>query len=258
VPAARDIARSLLARAGYDLVPLPSARDLGRTHPDIEPAFAALYGRCAPFTMTSVERMYALWQAVGHVHGHAVPGDVVECGVWRGGSSMLAALALLEKGDSGRTLWLFDTFEGMSEPTEHDVDPNGARMLDEWDRHRGQTGDPVFAFGALEEVRGNIAETGYPAERVRYVQGKVEDTIPGEAPERIALLRLDTDWYESTRHELDHLYERLAPGGVLIIDDYGHWAGARQAVDEFFAGRDDAPLLSRIDYTGRIGVKPSR
>ena len=85
----------------------------------------------------------------------------------------------------------------------------------------------------------------------------MEETIPGRAPERIALLRLDTDWYESTRHELEHLWERLEPGGVLIIDDYGHWAGAREAVDEFFAKRSDAPLLTRVDYTGRIGVKAS-
>ncbi len=145
----------------------------------------------------------------------------------------------------------------MTDPTDHDVDPSGARMVDEWDRHRGKANDPVFAFGALEEVQRNVATTGYPGDRVRYVQGKVEDTIPGQAPERIALLRLDTDWDESTRHELEQLYERLTPGGVLIVDDYGHWAGARQAVDEFFAGRNDAPLLSHIDYTGRISVKPA-
>jgi hypothetical protein len=90
---------------------------------------------------------------------------------------------------------------------------------------------------------------------VRFVKGKVEDTIPGTLPGAIALLRLDTDWYESTRHELEHLWELLLPGGVLIVDDYGHWAGARDAVDEFFAGRPDAPLLSRIDYTGRMGVR---
>jgi hypothetical protein len=252
VPVLGDIVRGALARAGFAIQRTPDARRLGRTHPDLEPAFAAAYARCAPYTMTSVERMYALWQAVGHVERHAVAGDVVECGVWRGGSSMLAALAL---ADRSRALWLYDTFAGMSEPTEHDVAPDGARMVDEWDRHRGRADDPVFAFGALDEVRANMAATGYPPERVRFVAGKVEDTIPAQAPERIALLRLDTDWYASTRHELEHLWDRLSPGGVLIVDDYGHWAGAREAVDEFFAGRSDAPLLARVDYTGRIGVK---
>jgi hypothetical protein len=256
VPTPRDIVGGVLRRAGYGLQRLPDAAHLDRTHPDLEPAFASLYGRCAPYTMTSVERMYALWQAIGYVHGHAIDGDVVECGVWRGGSSMLAALALREAGGEERTLWLYDTFEGMSEPTEHDVDLTGARMVDEWEAHRGNTDDLIFAYGGLDEVKHNMAATGYPSDRVRFVQGKVEDTIPGASPERIALLRLDTDWYESTRHELEQFYERLSPGGVLIVDDYGHWAGAREAVDEFFAGREDAPLLSRIDYTGRIGVKP--
>lgn len=246
----------LLRRAGYAIQTLPNAQQLHRTHPDLEPAFASVYARCAPFTMTSVERMYALWQAVRHVQARGIAGDVVECGVWRGGSSMLAALALLDEGERSRTLWLYDTFEGMSEPTEHDVDITGARMVDEWETYRGQEDSLMFAYGALDEVKRNMGSTAYPAEQLRFVQGKVEETIPAEAPGQVALLRLDTDWYESTRHELEHLYPRLAPGGVLIIDDYGHWAGAREAVDEFFAGRDDAPLLSRIDYTGRIGTKP--
>ena len=243
-------------RLGYEVRPRPDATTLPTTHPDVEDEFRAIVARCQPHTMTSVERMYALWQAVRHVERHGIAGDVVECGVWRGGSSMLAALTLLASGAPHRTLWLYDTFGGMSEPTEKDVDAlSGAQMATEWTEHEGQVDDPVFAFSDLDTVRRNMAATGYPADRVEFVQGKVEDTIPGRAPERIGLLRLDTDWYESTRHELEHLWDRLEPGGVLIIDDYGHWAGAREAVDEFFAGRADAPLLSRIDYTGRIGVK---
>jgi O-methyltransferase len=246
----------LLGRAGYELRPAVDPARLTATHPDLEPEFAGLLARCAPHSMTSVERLYALWQAARHVVDREVPGDVVECGVWRGGSSMMAAGALLDRGSRGRTLWLYDTFEGMSEPTERDVDVlTGRRMDAEWQRHSGAQDDPVFAYGSLETVRANMAATTYPAELLRYVVGKVEDTIPAEVPERIALLRLDTDWYESTRHELEHLWELLQPGGVLIVDDYGHWSGAKEAVDEFFAGRADAPLLSRIDYTGRIGVK---
>ena len=102
-----------------------------------------------------------------------------------------------------------------------------------------------------------MISTGYPRDRFRLVKGKVEDTIPQHAPERIALLRLDTDWYESTRHELAHLYVRLVPNGVLIIDDYGHWQGARRAVDEFFATCTPKPLLQRLDYTGRLAIKPA-
>ena len=121
-------------------------------------------------------------------------------------------------------------------------------------RRRPQTGRVCAPCATLDEVAApTCAATGYPAERLHFVEGKVEDTIPEQAPERIALLRLDTDWYESTRHELEHLYPRLSPGGVLIIDDYGHWEGARQAVDEYFKGE---VYLHRIDYTGRLAIKP--
>jgi hypothetical protein len=236
---------------------VPGEHPLRETHPDVEEDFAHAYLACTQYTMTSVERMYALWQAVQHVCARGVPGDVVECGVWRGGSSMLAAIALRLLGADDRTLWLYDTFEGMPEPSEHDVDLEGRRMVEEWDTIRGRHHDVIFAYATLRDVQTNVGATGYPEDRLRYVQGKVEETIPAEAPETIALLRLDTDWYESTRHELEHLWPRLQPNGVLIVDDYGHWAGARQAVDEFFAGRADAPLLHRIDYTGRIAVKPT-
>ncbi|MCW2967337.1 MAG: macrocin O-methyltransferase, partial [Solirubrobacteraceae bacterium] len=105
------------------------------------------------------------------------------------------------------------------------------------------------------DVRNTVLGTGYPPERIHFVRGPVEETLPEHAPERLALLRLDTDWYESTRAEMEHLYPRLSDGGVLIIDDYGHWDGARRAVEEHFAANGDAPLLHRIDYTGRIGIK---
>jgi hypothetical protein len=248
--------RAVESRTGYLLVRPPSLAEPERSHPDLaEPAFTALCRRCAPYTMTSIERMYGLYQALDHVQRAGIDGDVVECGVWRGGSSMLAALRLLELADTERTLWLYDTFEGMPDPGEHDADATGAAL--EWERHRGQTDDPVFAFASLDDVKANLATTGFPAERLRYVQGKVEETIPAMLPERIALLRLDTDWYDSTRHELEHLYPLLAPGGILIIDDYGHWQGARKAVDEWHATVSPAPLLTRIDYTGRMAVKPA-
>jgi hypothetical protein len=86
------------------------------------------------------------------------------------------------------------------------------------------------------------------------IAGKVEETLPEHAPESIALLRLDTDWYESTRHELEHLFPRVVAGGVLLLDDYGHWKGSRKAVDEYFAAQGITMLLNRVDYTGRLGI----
>jgi O-methyltransferase len=254
----RRTANALLQRSGYEIRPRADRPgQAARLHPDLEPAFLERYEQAAPYSMTSVERMYALHAGIRHVAAAGIEGDVVECGVWRGGSSMLAASTLLALGDTERTLWLFDTFEGMSEPGERDVAVSGDRMTDVWDQHRHDHESGLLAYSTIDEVRANMASTGYPPERLRFVPGKVEDTIPGAGPERIALLRLDTDWYESTRHELEHLYPRLAAGGVLIIDDYGHWQGARQAVDEYLATLDAPLLLHRIDYTGRICLKPA-
>jgi hypothetical protein len=149
---------------------------------------------------------------------------------------------------------MFDTFEGMSQPTDADRNLRGesaATLLSAEPRDTSH----IWAVAPLDEVKRNVASTGYPPHLLNYVQGPVESTVPKQAPQRIALLRLDTDWYESTYHELVHLFPRLSPGGVLIIDDYGNWTGARKAVDQYFEEQSMSPLLHRIDYTGRILVK---
>jgi hypothetical protein len=166
---------------------------------------------------------------------------------------MAAARTLLQLDARDRELYLFDTFEGMPGPEEHDVDRHGERAADIL--ARSGKDDPVWAVAFLAETEAALLSTGYPGELVHFVPGLVEETIPANAPERIALLRLDTDWYRSTRHELEHLYPRLSLGGVLIIDDYGHWRGAQRAVDEYLREHELAVLLNRIDYSGRMGVK---
>jgi hypothetical protein len=205
--------------------------------------------------MTSVERMYALHNAIGYVEDAGVPGDVVECGVWQGGSSMMAALTLLDRGEPKRDLWLYDTFEGMPEPTDQDVSFEGVAAQGTWQSFKA--GDHnEWCYSPIDEVRRNIRSTGFPDSRLHFIQGKVEETIPEHAPAQISLLRLDTDWHSSTLHEMEHLFPRLAPGGVLIIDDYGHWSGAREAVDQYLAGRDIELLLNRVDYTARMAIVP--
>jgi O-methyltransferase len=180
--------------------------------------------------------------------------------VWRGGSVLAMIATLQELGVDDRDIHLFDTFEGMTEPTAEDVSPLDGPALETWNesRARGERPwDEVFGetkFGE-DAVRATLEATGYPRERLHLVRGPVEETLPGSAPARLALLRLDTDWYESTRAEMEHLYPRLSEGGVLIVDDYGHWQGARRAVDEYLAAAGTPLLLSRIDYTGRIAVK---
>jgi len=223
---------------------------------DVEPEFRAILEQVRRYTMTMVERLHALWTSVGYVAAARLPGDLVECGVWRGGSVMTMALELLRRGDTDRTLWLFDTFAGLPMPDAAvDVDILGNRAIDGWQAATLPDGQTYWAYADEADVRRNMALTGYPADRLRFVPGMVEDTIPATAPERIALLRLDTDWYSSHRHVLDALYDRVVPGGVVIFDDYGHFQGARRAVDEFRAERGIVSPLIRVDYSCRMMIK---
>ena len=220
---------------------------------DVSPVERETITAVRPFTMTTVERIVSLCRAVEHVCRWNIPGDIVECGVWRGGSSMCAAMTLMERGAVDRRLWLYDTFAGMTEPSVEDVSYVGVEARPTW--KRAQRADHNrWCYGSLDDVRANLRRTGYPEDRTIFVQGPVEETLPGNLPESIALLRLDTDWYQSTRHELEHLYPRLEPFGVLIVDDYGFWRGARKAVDEYFAARTPL-LLARSDNTGRMAIK---
>jgi hypothetical protein len=211
-------------------------------------------------SMTGVPRLQALVDAVRHVVRRDLPGAFAECGVWRGGSVLAMILTLQELGVADRDIHLFDTFEGMTAPTEHDVSEHDPPALETWEQARetdtrawNELFDPAgFSEGG---VRRTLEASGYPPERLHFHRGPVEETLPAWAPEPLALLRLDTDWYESTRCELEHLYPLLVDGGVLIVDDYGHWEGCRRAVDEYFATGAAPLLLSRIDYTGRIAVK---
>ena len=216
---------------------------------DLTPELREAIRVARPHTTTQNEAIVALHDAVGHVVRADIPGSFVECGVWKGGSLLVVARALVELGVSDRDLFGFDTFTGMPAPTEDDVRYDGKQGADPSSMNLPVAPSP-------EEVRRLVLASGYPPERVHLVPGRVEDTVPGAAPDTIALLRLDTDWYESTRHELEHLYPRLSSGGILIIDDYGHWQGARQATDEYLAQLDRPPFLARVDYTVRLAVKP--
>jgi hypothetical protein len=241
---------------GYDIVRRAAPpQNTSDYPPDFTPHHVEIIKEVLPYTLTSQERLFGLIEAVHYITRLKIPGSVVECGVWRGGSMMAAALTLLHLNSANRDLYLFDTFEGMPRPTEFDVHHTGAPAIASFTNL--QTGEDSSAECAatLAEVQSTMGRTRYDPRLIHYVQGKVESTIPKEAPKQIALLRLDTDWYESTKHELEHLFPRLAVGGILIIDDYGDWQGARKAVDEFVATQAPSLFLSRMDYTGRVSVK---
>jgi O-methyltransferase len=214
---ARSTLRSAVRQTGFDVV----RRRSGFEMPGMDALAVSTIRETSPYTKTDPSKVFGLIQAVRYLMNNEIPGDIVECGVWAGGSAMAAARTLLQAGDTSRHLYLFDTFEGMPAPTGADIAPDGqtAESL----LARSDPNDPTSAWSIvpLEQVVANVAQIGYPEDKIHFIKGRVEETVPEHAPERIALLRLDTDWYESTRHEMEHLYPRITPSGVLIVDDYG-------------------------------------
>jgi O-methyltransferase len=207
-------------------------------------------------SMTSNERLWATLMACKHVIERGIEGDFVECGVWRGGNAFIAASIFKLYGES-RRVYLFDTFGGMTAPTEKDkrvVDDTSA--MDVFRQNQKDTHNE-WCYASIEDVRNNFSKAGLLRENVVFVEGDVVKTLDDDAnlPSQISVLRLDTDWYESTLKELEVLYPRLGLGGVLIVDDYGHWAGAKQATDEYFTKHQNRPFLQYTDYSGRVAVK---
>ena len=209
-----------------------------------------------PYTMLSANKLFVLIEAARYVHRCAIPGAVVECGVWRGGAMMAAATTFRHLGVADRDFYLYDTFAGMTKPTDKDnlifgsTDPR-----EKFEQTRTGADSSDWCRAGVEEVKQNLAETAYDSRRFVTVQGKVEDTIPDTLPDEIAILHLDTDWYESTRHEMVHLFPRLVPKGVLIIDDYHYWSGVRDAVDEYLTESKIPIFLMKVDNCV-AGVRP--
>jgi hypothetical protein len=252
----------VLNLAGYSLVKLDSRTSKDGENsatknfpPDFPDEAISTILEVQPYTMTSPERILALIQAVEYVENNKIDGDIVECGVWKGGSMLAAARTLTRSGDQKRHLYLFDTFDGMTAPTEEDVDWTGSSAEFLLEKDEKDEESRIWCYAPFESVRKTMEESGYDKDKIHLIKGKVEETIPLYAPKRIAILRLDTDWYESTKHELTYLFPRLSVGGVIIIDDYGWWKGARLATDEYVQENNLNILLNRIDQTGRIGIK---
>lgn len=204
--------------------------------------FARLYRSIRPYTLSSNARLRGLYRAVRHVVTENVVGDIVECGAARGGSAALMGLTLKQL-DADRALWLFDTFEGLPPPTQDDPDFEIAKRYT--GACRGDLGEVVALFERL----GISAHS-------RFVKGLFQETLPVCGVERIGVLHIDGDWYESVKVCLEHLYDRVTSGGIIQIDDYGHWAGARKAADEFLREHPSQIVLQKLDYTGRQFVKP--
>lgn len=239
--------QKLLGRFGFKLSRIPRFMDLSQEQQDI-------CRLIQPYTMTSRIKQLTLIDAVHYICRENIAGAFVECGVWRGGSAMAMAETLRRRGNTDREIYLFDTYEGMPEPGPRD----GRLEAVLYRREQRKKQNQGWIRCSIEDVQQNLALCRYPSTRLHFIKGMVEDTIPEHAPENIALLRLDTDWYESTKHELIHLFPRVSPGGILILDDYGAWQGCHDAVDEYFAEHPSRFFfLHKIDETGRLVVNHS-
>ncbi len=231
-------------------------RHIERIRRDFDEDASAVMEQVLGYTMIPDESLFAVIEAVRYVSQWKIPGSFVECGVWRGGATMAAALTLKQFGDTDRSIYLYDTFTGMTEPKDEDSDPRGKINVHETYRKK-QTGvdESNWCRADLDDVKQNMAKTDYPFDKFMFVEGKVEDTLPNTLPEEIAILRLDTDWYESTKQELIYLFPRLVSKGVIIVDDYYSWTGSKQAVDEYLDSINSPVFLKRVADTV-IGVKP--
>ena len=242
--------KNIVKKSGFEI-----HKNRGEFPDDFSNRDIEIIQKVKPYTMTSNERILAFIQAVKYVEKNEIPGSIVECGVWKGGSMMAATQTLLDLGNTNFDLYLFDTFEGMSKPSEFDISTLNESATEEFSDKEINENSSNWCNAPLIDVQNILSKIGYDNSKFHFIKGKVEDTLPEKAPQNISILRLDTDWYESTKHELIHLFPRLSKGGVIIIDDYGYWAGAKKAVDEYFLENNISILLNRIDNTGRIGIK---
>lgn len=249
----KQLVRRALERRGYELIRRPSG-DARTTPWDFSDDKRRIFEQVRSYTMTSPERVGTLIDAVHHVVAAGIPGAMVECGVWRGGSMMAVAQTLHDLGETRRDLYLYDTFEGPPPPSEEDAEKDPDHFAP--DRRMAPSEiPPALQTLPFDEIDRALLETKYPKERIHYVVGDVQDTIPRTVPNQIAILRLDTDRYSSTRHELEHLYPLVSHGGILIIDDYASFSGARAATDEYFESQGVVPMLHRIDPASRLVVR---
>ena len=198
-------------------------------------------------TMIGMQRLTHLQRCVEDVLAEDIPGDLVECGVWRGGACILMRAVLAAYGDKERTVWVADSFQGVPPPSPGQYPADSGLYFN-------------LASGILavpeSRVRNNFRRYGLLDDRVRFLAGWFKDTLPSAPIDRIALLRLDGDLYESTIQALDALYPRLSPGGFCIIDDYHPIDACRQAVTDYRQRNSISAEIVDIDGSGVYWRKP--
>jgi O-methyltransferase len=265
IPFWKKIIVSFFKSIGFDIKRTSKAKF--EVPKDFDSDSNEIYQKVKDLTLIPPERIISLIQSIKYIEDNNIEGDYVECGVYMGGVGLAIALTL-EKfyPDSNRKIWLYDTFSGMSMPNQYDVKQwfdsskgavvDSGKAIDKINRYNITANSSDWTNCSLKEVKNNIfSNTSYSHNNFNFIEGKVQDTIPLHSPDKIALLRLDTDFYESTKHELIHLYPALEIYGILIIDDYGIWSGCQKAVDEYISEKKIKIFLSRIDYSSRAAIK---
>ena len=220
--------------------------------------FENLYQICKNESLNiSKDRFLTLYQSISYVLNNDIKGDFVECGIFKGGSAMMMAFLLGDKlySHKNKKIWMYDTFEGMANPSIYDENIDNQNAILELNNiQKKENANDIWAYSTLNYVKKNLEKTKINENKLVYIKGLVEETLHKKKPESIALLRLDTDFYLSTKIELEKLYPLLSKGGILIVDDYGHWKGCKKAVDEYFLNKKDI-FFQQIDYSGIVGVK---
>lgn len=214
-----------------------------------------LFKKVYPYTMVGYARLSNVYELANLVEKNKIAGVFAECGVWRGGCIAVMAF-VAQKFNSGRKVWLFDSFEGLPEPTLEDGKIAKDYALNKAEGNLKTIDKCVAPLKDVEEVFFDVLKLD--KKNIVISKGWFQDTLPKDREKigKIAILRLDGDWYESTKSCLENLYDNVIIGGYIILDDYGHWEGAKKALDEFFIERNIRPELVKIDYTGVYFKKP--
>ncbi len=213
-----------------------------------------LINLASQYSMTPQIRIFNLLQSLRHLKYKKIKGDYVECGVWKGGNLILFKKFLQEENILSKKIYAYDTFEGMTNPDDNDFDISTNEKAEFLLKKDTQRESNVWGVCNLNNVKSNLLKTVGNLDNIEFIKGPVEETlIDDNIPDQISLLRLDTDWYSSTKKELETLYKKVSPGGIIIIDDYGHWGGAKKAVDDFF--KNKYVWMHYVDYACRLIIK---
>lgn len=248
---------------GLDIVKIKQENSSKHQFPhDLDDNFVSLFNKNKHLLGGFTPKLYTTYKITEYLTKNQIPGDFIECGVYKGRQIVMMALTLLKYGDSKREIYLYDTFSGMTKPGEKDFKKHRPQVetsqknLSKWKNMQNEDHN-LYCYAPMDLVKKNVFETGYPKDKIHFEKGDVLKTIPNSSHEKISFLRLDTDWYELTKHELFHLYPLVVSNGVVSIDDYGSWQGAREAIDEFFLSEKFCPLLFRTGPSERAFVKSS-